>query len=85
LGTRNPKVPRRSVRKDGLEEGRKGNLERKKKFPGRLSGGRCPRGRKAQESTLIPLRSKPSGGNKGSGFSGESKPLKRRYEAREVS
>lgn len=85
MGTRNPKVPRRSVRKDGLEEGRKGNLERKKKSPGRLNGGRRPRGQKAQESRMIPLRSKPSGSNEGSGFSGESKPLKRRYEAHAVS
>jgi hypothetical protein len=81
LGAKNPRVPERSDRKVGSDEGRKGIRERKKKSLGRLSGGRRPIGRNAQESNLVPTRPNPSGGNKGHGFSGESKPLKRRYEA----
>jgi len=85
LGTKSLKVPDESDPKIGLNKGRKGIRERKKKALDRSNGGRSPRGQNAQESNMVPTQPEPLGSNKGYGFSGESKPLKRRYEAGKVS
>jgi len=81
LGTQDPRVPGETDRKVGVNEGRKGKEKRKEKVFSKVQRRETPERSKSSGEHEVPTRPNPLGSNQGHGFLGESKPLKRRYEA----